>query len=301
MNMPSDFLQPQERCGYRVTAERKAVWAVELTLLERFDAVCRQHGLTYFAGGGTLLGAVRHGGFIPWDDDVDLFMPRRDYDRLLAVGDAAFAPPYFLQTAYNDVNYSRGHAQLRMDGTTAILEGEWGRYAFHQGIFIDIFPLDAVPDDPVEQAAQRRRLARWNRLLAATVRYPGSPHKTPLKTAVHRVLSVIPYRWLYRRMERECKRYDALPTRRVGLLSFAPQSDRWVMPRKCFAGTAHLPFEYTNIPVPVDFDAILTAAYGDYLIPRRDPTEHAGVFFDPHRDYREYLGKEPTDGTRESL
>lgn len=298
MKIPSDFLQAQERCGYLVTAEMKAVWAAQMTLLARFDAVCRRYGLTYFAGGGTLLGAVRHGGFIPWDDDIDLFMLRGDYDRLLAVGSAAFAPPCFLQTAYNDAEYSRGHAQLRMDGTTAILAGERGHYTFHQGIFIDIFPLDAVPDDPAEQAAQRRRLARWNRLLAATVRYPGSPHKTAVKTAVHHLLSPIPYRWLYRRMEAECKRYEALPTRRVGLLSFEPQSDRWVMPRKCFAGAAYLPFEYTRIPVPVDFDTILTAAYGDYLTLRQEPTYHAGVFFDPHLDYRDYLGKEQADGTR---
>ena len=297
MTIPEDFWREEERCGYVVTARQKAVWAVELELLEQFDAVCRKHGLVYFAGGGTLLGAVRHGGLIPWDDDIDLFMPRRDYDRLLAVGDAAFAPPYFLQTAYNDVDYSRGHAQLRRDGTTTILEGEWGRYTFHQGIFIDVFPLDAVPDERAAQMAQRRRLARWNRLLAATVRYPGSPHKTPLKTAVHRMLSLVPYRWLYRRMEAECKRYDGQSTRRVGLLSFDPRSDRWVMPRSCFAGAAYLPFEHTRIPVPVDFDTILTTAYGDYLTPRQAPACHAGAFFDPHRDYREYLREERTDGT----
>lgn len=294
--MPPDFLQPQERCGYLVTSRMKAVWAAELTLLQRFDELCRRYGLTYFAGGGTLLGAVRHGGFIPWDDDIDLFMPRRDYDRLLAVGDTAFAPPYFLQTAYNDVNYSRGHAQLRLDGTTAILAGERGHYRFHQGIFIDVFPLDAVPDEGAQQAAQRRRLARWNRLLAATVRYPGSPHKTAVKTAVHHLLSIIPYRWVYRRMEAECKRYEFLPTRRVGLLSFEPQADRWVMPRRCFAGAAYLPFEYLRIPVPVDFDTILTGAYGDYLTLRQAPTYHEGVLFDPHRDYREYLREEQADG-----
>ena len=267
-------------------SKRKAVWAVQLRLLAAFDGVCRRHGLTYFAGGGTLLGAVRHGGYIPWDDDIDLFMLRRDYDRLLAVG-AAFRPPFFLQTAYNDTHYSRGHAQLRLDGTTAVLAGERGKYRFHQGIFIDIFPLDFVPDDPAEQAAQRRRLARWNRWLAATVRYPGSPHKTPLKTAAHWLLGPIPYRWLYRRMEAECKRYRH--TARVALLSFEPQSDRWVMPVAAFADTVSLPFAHTEIPVPVGFDAILTTAYGDYLTPRQEPTYHEGVFFDPYRDWREYV------------
>lgn len=266
-------------------SQRKEVWAAQLRLLAALNGVCLRHGLRYFAGGGTLLGAVRHGGYVPWDDDIDLFMPRRDYDRLLAVG-AAFRPPFFLQTAYNDVGYARGHAQLRLDGTTAILAGERGKYRFHQGVFIDIFPLDCVPDDLARQEAQRRRLARWNRLLAATVRYPGSPHKTPLKTAVHYLLAPLPYRWIYRRMEEECRRYRR--TGRVALLSFAPLSDRWVMPADAFAGMVYFPFEDTRIPVPVGFDAILTAAYGDWRTPRRDPTCHDGVLFDPHTDWRQY-------------
>lgn len=266
--------------------ERKAVWDAQLRLLAAFDGVCRRHGLTYFAGGGTLLGAVRHRGYVPWDDDIDLFMLRGDYDRLLGLGDA-FSPPFFLQTAYTDVDYSRGHAQLRLDGTTAILAGERGRYRFHQGIFIDVFPLDYVPDDPEEQAAQRRRLARWNRWLAATVRYPGSPHKTPLKTALHCLLKPIPYRWLYRRMEAECKRYR--DTSRVALLSFQPQSDRWVMPATAFSAAVRWSFEDTHIPIPVGFDAILTTAYGDWRTPRQDSTYHEGVFFDPYTDWREYV------------
>lgn len=301
MRIPSDFWQEERRCGYTITAEMKAVWAVQLALLAHLDEVCRRYGLAYYAGGGTLLGAVRHGGYIPWDDDLDVFMPRRDYDRLLAVGEEAFSPPYFLQSAYNDVRYGRGHAQLRMDGTTAILEGERGHYRFHQGIFIDVFPLDAVPDSPQEQADQRRRLRRWNRLLAATVRYDGSPHKTAAKTALHYLLSLIPYRWLFYGMERECKRYDGAPTCRVALLSFAPDADRWVMPRRCFSGEAYLPFEFTRIPVPLDADAILAIAYGDYLTLRQEPTCHVGVFFDPHRDYRHYLRKDEWHGVNHRL
>lgn len=285
MKIPASFYRPETRDGYLVTAEMKRVWAAQMTLLAVFDGVCRHRGLTYFAGGGTLLGVVRHGGYIPWDDDIDLFMLREDYDRLLTSG-ADFAAPFFLQTAYNDRGYSRGHAQLRLDGTTAILEGERGRYRFHQGVFIDIFPLDFVPDDPAAQATQRRRLARWNKWLAATVRYPGSPHKTALKTAVHYLLSPIPYRWIFRGMERECRRYR--DTARVALLSFEPRSDRWVMPADAFSGAVYLPFEHTRIPVPVGFDDVLTAAYGDYRTPRQEPTYHAGVFFDLHRDWRDY-------------
>ena len=299
--IPSSFLQEETRDGYTITSRMKAVWAAQLTLLARLDAVCGAYGLAYFAGGGTLLGAVRHGGYIPWDDDIDLFMLRADYDRLLALGDAAFQPPFFLQTAYNDARYSRGHAQLRLDGTTAILAGERGHYSFHQGIFIDIFPLDAVPDAPQAQAAQRRRLARWNRLLAATVRYPGSPHKTGLKTVIHHLLSPIPYRWIFRGMERECRRYEGTSAGRVALLSFDPLSDRWVYPRRCFANTTYLPFEFTRIPAPTGYDAVLAAAYGDYRVPRQEPTCHTGVFYDPYRDYGDYVREDERDGGKTHL
>ena len=289
MKIPSSFYEAEERCGYTVPASMKRVWAAQLTLLAQFDAVCRRHDLSYFAGGGTLLGAVRHGGYIPWDDDIDLFMLREDYDRLLALGPAVFTSPYFLQTAYNDRDYSRGHAQLRLDGTTAILEGERGHYRFHQGIFIDVFPLDNVPDDAAAQKVQRRSLARWNTWLAATVRYPGSPHPTFAKTVLHHLLSSIPYRWLYRGMEKACRRYNTVPTARVAMLSFDPQSDRWVMPRAAFAGAVYRPFEHIRVPVPVGFEEILTAAYRDYRTPRQEAAYHPTVFFDPDRDWRDYI------------
>ena len=164
-----------------------------------------------------------------------------------------------------------------------------------------MFPLDAVPDAPQAQAAQRRRLARWNRLLAATVRYPGSPHKTAAKTAIHRLLSPVPYRWIFRGMERECRRYEGVPTERVALLSFDPLSDRWVWPHRCFDHRTYLPFEFTRIPVPTGYDAVLTAAYGDYRVPRQEPTCHTGVFYDPYRDYRDYLRKDESHGGEKCL
>ena len=86
--------------------------------------------------------------------------------------------PYFLQTAYNDVNYSRGHAQLRNSNTTAILTEEKGHYPFNQGVFIDIFPPDAVPDDEEEQQKQQQAICLWEKLLNVTVRYPANKFKS---------------------------------------------------------------------------------------------------------------------------
>ena len=84
------FTQPEIRCGYYVSDSMKKVWAIELDLIRKFVEVCDKHGLRYFMDGGTLLGAVRHQGFIPWDDDADMIMPREDYNKLWYVAAEEF-------------------------------------------------------------------------------------------------------------------------------------------------------------------------------------------------------------------
>ena len=83
MKPEPSFFEEEIRCGYTVSAAMKRVWSIQLELLAVFQRVCREQGLRYFAAGGTLLGAVRHGGYIPWDDDIDLVMLRADYERFL--------------------------------------------------------------------------------------------------------------------------------------------------------------------------------------------------------------------------
>ena len=96
-----DFFREETRCDFLVTTERKKIWAVELDLLMQFDRVCRKHGLRYFMFVGSLLGAIRHRGFVPWDDDIDLVLPRDDYETMLKLGDE-FPAPYFLQSPWTD-------------------------------------------------------------------------------------------------------------------------------------------------------------------------------------------------------
>ena len=142
-----DFFCEEEKAGYLVTKERKEVWAIEIDLLMQLDAVCKKYGLKYCVGAGTMLGAVRHKGFIPWDDDIDVYMLREDYDKLLSVA-SEFHYPYFLQNSYTEENLLRAYTKLRNGMTTGTTKRDRYRKMNH-GIFIDIFPLDGIGTNPL--------------------------------------------------------------------------------------------------------------------------------------------------------
>ena len=142
----------------------KKVWAVELDLLSEYQRVCEKYGLKYWACDGTLLGAVRHKGFIPWDDDVDIHMPRDDYEVLCKVAANEFDYPYFFQTSETDIGFGRTFARIRNSGTTGIQKRELkADIKYNQGIFIDILPLDNVPDDGKERYSFLKKIEKLRR------------------------------------------------------------------------------------------------------------------------------------------
>ena len=160
--LPEDFFEEETRCDFIVTKERKKIWAVEIDLLLEFERVCKKHNLRFFLFWGSLLGAVRHGGFVPWDDDTDVVMPRADYEKLLLLQEE-FTHPYFLQTPYTDNGYFYAHAKLRNSNTTA-----WDRPFAYQGTNFGIF-LDILPLDSVELDGGKERFDRINKLINSKI------------------------------------------------------------------------------------------------------------------------------------
>lgn len=129
---------------HRQDIQIKKVWAVEQEILDVIHQVCISNGLRYSLAYGTLIGAVRHGGFIPWDDDIDLVMPREDYEMLLAIWDQAAPEEYILQNTRTDPDFSQNFTKIRKDHTTYLQSDSERSKKYHKGIFVDVFPGDRV-------------------------------------------------------------------------------------------------------------------------------------------------------------
>ncbi|MBR0156173.1 MAG: LicD family protein [Clostridia bacterium] len=272
IDLPEGFLDEEVRSGYTVTAERKKLWAVELDLWAQFDSVCRKHNLKYCVGAGTMLGAVRHHGFIPWDDDMDLYMLREDYDKLMQLADE-FPEPYFLQNSRTEPKRLYLFARLRNSRTTGALSYEFDADpSVCKGIFIDIFPLDGISPDKAADAKQRknnetarRRIWRFNSAKSSVERKTmiGKFKRVLRKTQV--LLFYNDPKKLFRTYDNNLKKYSTPDAELVGnrtLVFDCPKSRR---PVKDYTDLVYMPFEFVQVPVPRAYDSMLRQQYGNYM------------------------------------
>lgn len=282
-------MKEEVRSGYLVTEKTKRIWAVELDLLRKFDEVCRKYGLKYYAMYGTLLGAVRHGGFIPWDDDIDLCMLRDDYEKLKLIAKDEFTEKYFFQDWYNACGRTWLFSKLRNSETTAVEFPDKGP-EFNQGIFLDIFPFDEFDDgnaDPVFKAIQRE--------LFDCINNPVEMLKGVLagKQYTMSVQDIMKYTEDYISAERV---FDQLTLENmgqsdfVGLYSNEVRGNGLMFLKSVFREAIYYPFEDVRIPVPIGYHDILTKYYGDYMTPVQLPSDHTDrIILDPDKPYTEYL------------
>ena len=163
-DLRNDFYNKERICGHVVTEKMKRIWAVQLDLLREFKQICEENGLRYFLWSGTLLGAVRHQGFIPWDDDIDVAMPREDYDRFRSLAGQGLKKPYELQTNENDSGIFRGGLmRFRNSDTTGVEIQDVERFC-NWGIWIDILALDYIYKDEAKRGEQFRKIGIYKRL-----------------------------------------------------------------------------------------------------------------------------------------
>lgn len=306
LQFADDFFREEIRCGYKVTEKAKKIWAIELDLLNELIRVCDKHHIKVTLFAGTLLGAIRHKGMIPWDDDIDVALTREEYEKLCKVAPREFRHPYFFQNNESDPQYLFGYSRLRNSLTTGYIVG-YDSLNYNNGIYIDIFVLDGYIED---ESLLKKQLRKKSHLETIAELYKRNifSHKI-LKRIIKKTLIIlispilfklVNYRKLTIKYEETLKRYNN-KTHRVSLITHNYDFiRRYWCNKEDFSEITHVPFENIMVPAPVKYDAMLKHMYGDYM--KFPPVEkrgawHEGVLeLDPDIPYKEYIDKRNSKG-----
>ncbi|WP_277063270.1 LicD family protein [Schaalia cardiffensis] len=244
-------------------------------ILKEFDRLCRELDIPYSVYGGTAIGAIRHKGFIPWDDDVDVFMRRPDYERFLKEAPALMDERFRLDSTRTDPEFPYMFAKLVLKDTLLIPEFAKGA-SYRMPFFIDVLPLDYIPDDHGVFKAMSRRSWFWGRLLFLY----GTPKPYVLGMSgvrlklVHSLTSVIHYglrvarispRKIQAHWDKAVRRYENAPTGRLADFTMRdPQ--RWIMSEEEILSPIDVPFEHITVKISSKYDDMLQRQYGDYMV-----------------------------------
>lgn len=296
--MESSFLLEEERCGHIITKATKKLWSVELSCYEQLKKICEKHNIQYFAGGGTLLGVVRHQGFIPWDDDIDIHMFPDDYDKFCRIAREELSEPFFFQHYTTQEGYAPSMARIRRSDTTGCTQYEYDTVNrdFHCGIFIDIFPMYGIADGVVKRIWQKI----WVKFYRGGVsgyeltrmhKRNGTWNKKCLLRKSILLWQICSLFWTHEKMSKKfldmCNRYPNSKT--VTLIPFWGIQDKCAWERSWWENGKEMPFEYTTMPCPVGYDKILRKQYGDYTVFEKGTAIHTMAVFDADVPYTEKL------------
>lgn len=247
----------------------RPLWDAILDVYKVFSEICERHGLRYCADCGTALGAIRHGGFIPWDDDMDIQMPRPDYERFIEVARKELPPGFAWLDMFNCPEYDNPFGKVIVsDPAKVVAVAEESGLSLGQGIFIDIFPLDGFPDTKL--GILRRRTQ--NILMEMGLKMANGD-KT-MKAKIARAIGLIACPRKYRVDSHKGlsnlynERAKTMPFGSTGMcvsIGTAHYFDDKPYPFKFFGTPRKIPFDKTTMPVQEDAKGYLTYIFGDFM------------------------------------
>lgn len=292
MYFEETYFEGEEREGFYIEPMMKKAWAAHLEVLQAIDEICTRHNIPYYADWGTLLGAVRHKGYIPWDDDIDISMRRVDYARFLKVAEKEFSGKLEIVTAEKDPSWEGYHVRVVNTRKIPLEQSRLEQYhGFPFSAGVDIFIIDNVPLDESEQETLKILLQAayclafaWDEgdmaenmeTLSMLEEYcnvkftEDKPYKQQLWVLVDRLASM--YWDLGENVEEVSEMH-----------CFIKKSNMRI-PASCYASVIRLPFENTTIPVPVGYETILTKYYGNYMKPVQGRATHDYPFYKRQRE-----------------
>lgn len=262
-----------------------------LETMKYIDSLCRDHGIVYYIMGGTALGAVRHGGFIPWDDDLDIFMTPDQYGKFKAVFEKQNSSDFVLQEWRTDSKYLE-YAKIRMNGTTFIEEHFKDREDMHHGIYVDIMILHKVPENRLVQKLVYYE-SKFVTLYGLSQR--NWLPKSKAQAVVLKSLKIMPCKLMARIAYSHIYRYDNKNINYKYCYWITPAKFRnGLFDAEFFEKTVDIPFEDTVLMGSEKIKEYLEYRYGDYMKLPSEEQQKASVhamIFDTQKDYTEYMGK----------
>lgn len=272
--LPDNFWNEEIRDEFLVSAQMKKVWAIEMDLYRELTRILNKHNLRYFTDGGTVLGGIRHKGFIPWDDDLDVCIPREDYDKLLLLA-SEFKSPYFLQSPITDPEYGYSFIRLRNSNTSVVVE-PYTHAKFNQGIYIDILPLDNVTKEDIAP-----RMEKIKQLIFKNSAYMRKDFPNKSETDLQKIKEFLDPNMkpidVWNEInkiatEKQNSATDYWST--VVVTIFAPHKN--LCSKKAFETYKDIPFESISIRIPQGYHELLSTYYGNYM--EFPPVEKRGIW-----------------------